>query len=39
MLSTKWDGVKKGSVIYNSVASQLGITGKQLLALLQDVKR
>ncbi len=33
-LDKKWTGVKKGSVVFKSVARQAGLTQKQLLELL-----
>lgn len=33
-LDKKWTGVKKGSVVFKSVARQAGLTQKQFLELL-----
>lgn len=38
-LSKKWTACKKGSVVFDGIASQMGISPDELLLLLQDVKR
>jgi hypothetical protein len=38
-MSKKWSSVKKGDQIFNSIATGIGISPRELLERLQNVKR